>query len=171
MNNKQLENKLEKYKIINIISITAICVLAILLIFVCINNKEDKEINKGSEDFVYKLSGESENFTYYDAYFMLVGGKYYLFHGKVEINNEEKKKITNVTLKCDDNLIIGSSEFLERTSEENKGYGELFPPEIVKNIDKWYFEIKYIEDKKEKTEILELSNYKVEKLEEESDHI
>lgn len=164
MNNKQLENNLKKYKIISIISIVIICIITILLIFLFINNKKN-------ENFIYKLNGESESFTYYNAYFMRINNRYYLHHGEVKIKDEEKKKINSVTLKCNDNLIMGSNKFINGISEENKGYDELFPQEIVNNIDKWYFEIKYIEDEKEKTEILELNNYKIKNLQKNTKHI
>ena len=153
MKKEDLENKLKKYKTINIITII-MSVAIISILSICLICK--KQVN--NESFTYKLSGESENFLYYNAYFTLVDNKYYLHYGEVEINNKDIKKTTSVTLKCKDKLIISANEFLNGTSEENKGYDELFPLEVVENIDDWYFEIKYIIKNKEKVEILKLEN-------------
>lgn len=154
MKKEELENKLKRSKIMNILTIIIISIIVIIIIsiFFMLNRKCK------NEDFTYKLSGESENFLYYNAYFTLVNNKYYLHYGEVEINNKDIKKITSVTLKCNDRLIVGSNEFLSGVSEENKGYDELFPQEVVENIDNWYFEIKYIIKDKEEVEILKLNS-------------
>lgn len=153
MKKEELENKLKRSRIINILTIVISIIVIMIISILFMLNKQCK-----NEDFTYRLSGESENFSYYNAYFTLVNNKYYLHYGEVEINNKDIKKITNVTLKCNDRLIIGSDEFLSGVSEENKGYDELFPQEVVDNINDWYFEIKYTIKDNEKVEILRLKN-------------
>ena len=41
---------------------------------------------------------------------------------------------------------------------ENYGYNELFPKDVVNNLDNWYLEISYKIDDELKTEILKLEN-------------
>ncbi len=69
--------------------------------------------------------------------------------------------ITSVTLKCNDRLIVSSSNFLQGMQKENKGYDEFFPKEVVKNLDKWKLEITYKTDNKEFTDIVELKKSKL----------
>jgi len=143
-------NKVQKCKKINRI-LNVVCVLLIPVLIYCFvwvyNNK----------DFIYILNGESDNFSYNNSLFIKSGNVYYLMYGNIKIKNEDIK-ITNVRLMCDDRLIIGSSQFLEGVSREQKGYDELFPKEVVKNIDNWYYEITYMLDDKEQLEILKLIN-------------
>ena len=44
---------------------------------------------------------------------------------------------------------------------ENKGYNELFPKEVVNNLNDWYYEIKYKSDDGIKTEILKINNKEI----------
>lgn len=110
-----------------------------------------------NNDFGYDLYGESNNFIYYGASFIKASNKYYLNHGKLEAKNNEIE-ITNVRLKCNERLIIGASKVLEGSSIENKGYDELFPKEVVDNINDWYYEITYTIKEKTNTEILPIEN-------------
>ncbi len=146
----EVHKKTLKYKKINRI-LNIICALLIPILiygFVWVYN---------NKDFMYILNGESDNFSYKNSLFVKSGNIYYLIYGSPKIKNEDIE-ITDVRLKCDDRLIIGSNQFLEGVSREQKGYDELFPKEVVKNIDNWYYEITYILDGKEQVEILKLTN-------------
>lgn len=147
---KILAENNKRYKTIKYFTIFAIIgvICALMIPIISLNSKSD---------FGYNLSGESDNFIYYDAAFIKASNKYYLHHGKLEAKNE-KVKITNVRLMCQDRLIIGASRVLEGSSIENKGYNELFPKEVVDNIDNWYYEITYTINGKANTETLNIEN-------------
>ena len=167
MNNYKYEQS-KKKKILDLISNTEIkyrnikylSILALLLIiliiplsFICFKD------NDFGYDFGYDLYGESDNFTISDSSFLLMKNKYYLNYGNLEIKNKEIK-ITDVKLMANDRLIIRTNEFLQSPSQENKGYGELFPNEVIDNLNNWYYEITYILDDKENKEIINLENRK-----------
>lgn len=135
-----------KKRIINctFIILTIICILSILWL-------------KQNKDFLYKLNGESENFSYKNAIFLRSDKAYYLIYGNETIKNPNIT-LVSTELKCGDRMIIKSNEFLSGSSREFMGYDELFPKEVVKNIDDWYFEIIYMLDGKTYTEKLKLQN-------------
>ena len=113
-----------------------------------------------NKDLGYELTGETENFKYEHILFLRDNGLYYIMFGQCEIKNPDlsKDNITKVTLKSDDRLIISSNTFLTGVSTERKGYDELFPKEVVKNIDNWYYEIEYNINGEIHTDIIKLSN-------------
>lgn len=124
-----------------------LCILGCIWIY---NNK----------DLVYELSGESENFSYNQSFFLRDNRVYVMIFGNYEIKNQDilKENITKVTFRCKDRLIILSNDFIRGDAVERKGYDELFPEEVVKNIDDWVIEITYKTDADLKTEIIELKN-------------
>ncbi len=144
-----LKREKRKKIIINctFIILTIISILGIILI-------------NQNKDFLYKLNGESENFSYKNAIFLRSDKTYYLIYGNETIKNPNIT-LVSAELKCGDRMIIKSNEFLSGSSQEFMGYDELFPKEVVKNIDDWYFEIVYMLDGKTYTEQLKLQNESV----------
>ncbi len=110
-----------------------------------------------NKDFLYILNGESDNFSYENAIFLRDNRMYYLIYGNENIKNPDIT-LVSTELKCGDRMIIKSNDFLSGSSQEFMGYDELFPKEVVKNIDDWYFEIVYMLDGKTYTEKLILQN-------------
>lgn len=140
-----------KYKIIKYSAIIALLIIIIVISLSFIHFKEN--------DFGYDLYGESKNFTISNSAFLLIKNKYYLNYGNFEIKNNNIKVI-NTTLMAGDRLIISSSDFLQSSSQEYKGYDELFPDDVVKNLNNWHYKITYILNDKENTEIINLENRK-----------
>lgn len=106
---------------------------------------------------IYSISGESENFYYNNALFISSNIKNIFVYGELEYKTRDIN-ITNVALMSGERLIIRSDSLPKRMSIENYGYDELFPKEVVKNLDNWYLEITYSNSKETKTEKLELNN-------------
>ena len=106
---------------------------------------------------IYSISGESENFYYNNALFISSNVKNIFVYGELEYKTRDIN-ITNVALMSGERLIISSDSLPKGISIENYGYGELFPEEVVKNLDNWYLEITYSNSKETKTEKLELNN-------------
>ena len=106
---------------------------------------------------IYSISGESENFYYNNALFISSNVKNIFVYGELE-NKTRDINITNVALMSGERLIISSDSLPKGISIENYGYDELFPEEVVKNLDNWYLEITYSNSKETKTEKLELNN-------------
>lgn len=106
---------------------------------------------------IYSISGESENFYYNNALFISSNIKNIFVYGELE-NKTRDINITNVALMSGERLIIRSDSLPKGISIENYGYDELFPEEVVKNLDNWYLEITYSNSKETKTEKLELNN-------------
>lgn len=106
---------------------------------------------------IYSISGESENFYYNNALFISSNVKNIFVYGELE-NKTRDINITNVALMSGERLIIRSDSLPKGISIENYGYDELFPEEVVKNLDNWYLEITYSNSKETKTEKLELNN-------------
>ena len=77
--------------------------------------------------------------------FLHDNGVYYLTFGEFNFKNENisKESIKDIRLKCNDRLIIASNTFLTGNTREQKGYDELFPKIVAKNVDDWYYEITY----------------------------
>lgn len=148
-----LKNEKKKKMILKIISI--IVVIFIILGCCMLFKNQNQKQNYG-----YDLYGESDNFVYYDSSFIRINNTYYLNHGFLEIKNEKIEGITDIRLMCNDRLIIGSSQVLKGTSHEIKGYNELFPNEVVNNIDDWRYEITYTIKGESNTEILPIKNRK-----------
>jgi len=111
-----------------------------------------------NRDWGYILKGESDNFRYNNVMFIHDNDTYYLMFGDLEFNNDKisKDNIDYVELKCNERLIIGSSSILTGYTRENKGYDELFPKDVAKNIDNWYYEISYSVDGEKFTERIDL---------------
>ncbi len=149
---KKIERKIKLYKVFSGIIIISTFLLFIFGIWWVKNLS-----------YAYKFNGESINFSYNDMIFMKKNNVYYLSYGKNNIKNPNIKleDITSVTLKCNDRLIVSSSNFLQGMQKENKGYDEFFPKEVVKNLDKWKLEITYKTDNKEFTDIVELKKSKL----------
>lgn len=148
-----LSNEKRKYnkfkKTITLVSIIFILLTSIVSIYLY-NNR----------DWGYFLNGESENFKYSDSMFIHDNGTYYLMFGQFEIKNNEIKEtdINYIELKCKDRLIIGSSNILTGYTRESKGYDELFPKNVAKNIDDWYYEITYSVNGEKIIERIDLEN-------------
>ena len=106
---------------------------------------------------IYSISGESENFYYNNALFISSNVKNIFVYGELEYKTRDIN-ITNVALMSGERLIIRSDSLPKGMSIENYGYDELFPKEVVKNLDNWYLEITYSNSKETKTEKLELNN-------------
>lgn len=106
---------------------------------------------------IYSISGESENFYYNNALFISSNIKNIFVYGELEYKTRDIN-ITNVSLMSGERLIISSDSLPKGISIENYGYDELFPEEVVKNLDNWYLEITYSNSKETKTEKLELNN-------------
>lgn len=109
---------------------------------------------------IYKISGESDNFYYVNAMFISSNIKNIYVYGDIESKNSNVKveDIINVALKSDDRLIIASNSLPKQISIENYGYDELFPKEVVNNLDNWYLEITYEVDENTTTERIKLNN-------------
>lgn len=106
---------------------------------------------------IYSISGESENFYYNNALFISSNIKNIFVYGELEYKTRDIN-ITNVASMSGERLIIRSDSLPKGMSIENYGYDELFPKEVVKNLDNWYLEITYSNSKETKTEKLELNN-------------
>lgn len=106
---------------------------------------------------IYSISGESENFYYNNALFISSNIKNIFVYGELEYKTRDIN-ITNVALMSGERLIIRSDSLPKGISIENYGYDELFPKEVVKNLDNWYLKITYSNSKETKTEKLELNN-------------
>lgn len=106
---------------------------------------------------IYSISSESENFYYNNALFISSNVKNIFVYGELEYKTRDIN-ITNVALMSGERLIISSDSLPKGISIENYGYDELFPEEVVKNLDNWYLEITYSNSKETKTEKLELNN-------------
>lgn len=106
---------------------------------------------------IYSINGESENFYYNNALFISSNIKNIFVYGELEYKTRDIN-ITNIALMSGERLIIRSDSLPKGMSIENYGYDELFPKEVVKNLDNWYLEITYSNSKETKTEKLELNN-------------
>ena len=106
---------------------------------------------------IYSISGESENFYYNNALFISSNVKNIFVYGELEYKTRNIS-ITDVALMSGERLIIRSNSLPTGISIENYGYDEMFPKEVVKNLDNWYLEITYSNSKETKTEKLELNN-------------
>ena len=129
-------------------------VILVAVIFILINKINQNKVN------IYTIDGESENFYYVNAMFVSSNIKNIYVYGDIESKNSKisTKDITNVALKSRDRLIIASISLPKQISIENYGYDELFPREVVDNLDNWYLEITYKIDKETTTEIIKLNN-------------
>lgn len=134
--------------------LSLIVVFCLIVTFVSIN------INKNQKVKIYSINGESEHFYYLNAMFVSSNIKNIYVYGDLESKNEKVKvsDITNISLKSNNRLIISSNSLPKQISVENYGYNELFPKDVVNNLDNWYLEISYKIDDELKTEILKLEN-------------
>ena len=134
-------------------SIIFVVLICIFLLLVLLSKNQDKVD-------IYKISGESENFYYGNAMFISSKIKNIYVYGDIESKNHKinVKDITNITLKSGDRLIIGSNTLPKQISIENYGYDELFPQEVVDNLDNWYLEITYKVNDEPRTEKINLNN-------------
>lgn len=112
-----------------------------------------------NRDLAYELNADSENFKIEHLMFMRDDGIYYLYPGSLLIKNDlvDENNISIVSLKCNKRLIYSSNSYINEMSIERKGYDELFPDEVVNNMDDWFYEITYSIDGYYKTEILKLN--------------
>lgn len=116
-----------------------------------------------NRDLAYELNSDTENFKIEHLMFLRDNGLYYLVPGQLTIKNSEitNDNITDVTLMGGDRLIYRSNRYITESSTERKGYDELFPKEVVNNVDNWYYKITYSINGEEKTDIIK---FKVEDL-------
>lgn len=143
----------KKHKIMLIVEIVFIVILASVIVILINKNNQ----NKGN---IYAIDGESENFYYVNAMFVSSKIKNIYVYGDIESKNSKIniKDITNVALKSGDRLIVASNSLPKQISIENYGYDELFPKEVVDNLDNWYLEITYKDGKETTTEKIKLNN-------------
>jgi len=148
--------EMKKRKKYNKVFIFAISILIIIFITILILIYKNR-------DWGFYLNGESKNFIYNDSMFFYDNGTYFFTFGNIKTKNEEitLDDITYIELKSNDRLIIGSSNILTGITHENKGYDELFPKEVVNNIDNWYYKITYTKNNQTFTEILNIENKKM----------
>lgn len=116
-----------------------------------------------NRDLAYELNSDTENFMIEHLMFLRDNGLYYLIPGQLTIKNSEitNDNITDVTLMGGDRLIYRSNRYITELSTERKGYDELFPKEVVNNVDDWYYKITYSINGEGKTDIIK---FKVENL-------
>ena len=152
-------NKIKKKRRNKKITISILFVLITILIIADIYVLKNR-------NWIYKLDGESETFKSTNSLFVYDGKTYFLMIGNFEIKNQDilKEDIESVRLMCNDRLIIGSNTFITGMERENKGYNELFPKEVVNNLNDWYYEIKYKSDDGIKTEILKINNKEIKEI-------
>lgn len=112
-----------------------------------------------NRDLAYELNSDTENFKIDHLMFIRDNGLYYLIPGQLTIKNTEitNDNISDVTLMGGDRLIYRSNRYITETSTEKKGYDELFPDEVVKNINDWYYKITYTIDGEEKVDIIKFT--------------
>lgn len=145
--------KAKKYCILFIISIVLL-ITSIIVICILLNRNNDSKVK------IYTISGEVENFYYANAMFVSSDIKNIYVYGDVISKNHkiDIKDITKYTFKLGDRLIISSSSLPNQISVENYGYDELFPKEVVDNLDNWVLEITYMNNKETITETIKLNN-------------
>ena len=144
-------NKKNKNKIIVYISIITILIIIFMLGIYFINNY--------GKITVYKLYGESENFTYLDGLLIKSNDKNILVQGKIISNDENKIKTENIihtSFKSLNEIIV--SESINGINIEKNGYSEIFTNEKLNNLNNWHLEITYLINNKEQTEIIEIKN-------------
>jgi len=109
-----------------------------------------------NRDLAYELNSDTENFKIEHLMFIRDNGFYYLMPGQLTIKNSDitNDNISDVTLMGGDRLIYRSNRYITESSTERKGYDELFPDEVVKNIDNWYYKITYSINGEDKTDII-----------------
>lgn len=140
--------KMKKSNIIVLSFIVLILFIILVLSFIILNNNKTK---------VYAISGESKNFYYSNALFISSNNKNIYVYG--DLTSKDKNiKITSVALMSENRLIVKSDSLPQGISIENVGYDELFPKKVVNNLDNWYLEIIFNNDKGENTEKLNLIN-------------
>lgn len=147
----KFNNQKNKKKIIIAIIIFIILMLFFILGIYFLNNYE--------KTTVYKLYGESENFTYLDGLLIKSNDKNILVQGKIISNNEEYIKtedIIHTILKSYNQIIISGSS--NGISIEDNGYNEIFTKEKLNNLNNWYIEVIYNIEGQEKTEIIKIQN-------------
>lgn len=116
-------------------------------------------LNNYGKTTVYKLYGESENFTYLDGLLIKSNDKNILVQGKIISNNEDiikTENIRHISLKSSNQIIIGGS--FGGINVEDNGYNEIFTKEKLNNLNNWYIEVIYNIEGQEKTEIIKIQN-------------
>ena len=147
------EARRKRKKKIIIISIISILAIASILIYFIILNK----------DFTYNLNGESESFNYSNMIITKSDNYYLLTFGELTYKKDNIQNIDYTTIQCEERLIIGASRVLTGTHREKIGYDELFPKEVIKNMDKWEIIIKYTTtDNQQKEETINLIPKRIE---------
>ena len=146
---------MKEFKNYKVLLISSLIVIAVFIgVIVVLLNKNQSKVK------IYTISGESENFYYSNAMFVTSDIKNIYVYGDIESksNKIEIKDISKITLKSGDRLIISSSSLPKQISVENYGYDELFPKEVVDNLDNWILEITYKNNKETNTETIKLNN-------------
>lgn len=112
-----------------------------------------------NRDLAYELNSDTKNFKIEHLMFLRDNGLYYLIPGQLIIKNSEitNDNITDVTLMGGDRLIYRSNRYITESSTERKGYDELFPKEVVDNVDNWYYKITYSINGEEKVDIIKFN--------------
>lgn len=158
--NKEVINFIEYSKKKNKIKVLVISLVSLFLIAIIILGTYF--INNFNKTTIYELSGESENFRYSGGLLVVSNYKNVLSSGKVSVNNSELEnvEILDVTLKSNNNIIVGGNKFFDGDGliQEDYGYGEILNKEKVDNIDNWYLEIYYVVDNNLSVEKIDVNN-------------
>ncbi len=112
-------------------------------------------INNYNKIKIFKMSGESENFSYINSYLISSNKKNMYIFGDV-INNKQDIIIKNVYLKYKDKKLCGGTYNNSLSVAENIGYDEIFNKQNITDLDNWYIEIEYSLNNEEKTETIGL---------------
>lgn len=153
-------NRLKNKNILIVILIIIIVMLLVSCIVTFTNKNEKVDI--------YTISGESENFYYTDAMFITSNIKNIYIYGNISVKGSQIKEedITYYELNSGERLIIAGSSLPKSITIENAGYNELFPKEVIEDLDNWYLEITYkVDDGLKKEKIKLNNNYIMDKVE------
>lgn len=146
-------NKNNKLKLILTILVSTTILILLLLGIYFLNNY--------GKTTVYKLYGESENFTYTDGLLIVSNEKYVLVPGEIITTNSsiQKESIKEIIIKSNDNTIVGGTKL--SLTVEDVGYNEMFSKEKIDNLDNWYLVIFYQLGAETKEEIIEFKTEKI----------
>ena len=145
------QHKKNRFHILLSVLVSLVVIIFSILLIYFINNYNKIKI--------YRVFGESENFSYTNAMLITSNMKNIYYDGIIESSSDNinVNDITYMTLKCDDKIIEGGNYILNGIISEEYGYNEYFSEEILEKMDKWYIEITYKLNDKETTERINLT--------------
>ncbi len=117
-------------------------------------------INNYNKIYAYRLSGESEHFSYDSGFVLTSNYANIISTGNLKILNKEfgeKMELLSIDIMHNDKIVIGSNELLRRTflNIENNGYNDLLKENVNKD-SKWIVKINYAYEKEIRQEEIEL---------------